>query len=138
MEPAGSLIGARNDIKVDVTHDIRGYSDRIGAIRSAAVTTERPHHPSALYYTTKYNLEAIKRPTMADWYRFNRSPGVFNTTTHQGAQRIADRELKFSLYIRSHDPYGDATGPGSRKYRESAYPGHYPENKYMSENAIAF
>ncbi len=137
-QPYGALVGGRGDIRVPTTHDIRGYSDRVGAIRQSLPEQERPHHLSALYYTTKYDLEAIRRPTMADWYRFTRAPGVYNTTTHQGAQRIINPATgNFEKFIESQDPFKSAVGTGSRKLRESAFPEHYPKNEYMAQNAIA-
>lgn len=138
MQPYGTLVGGRGDLRVELTHDIRGYSDRIGAIRQATPQQELPHHLSALYYTTKLSLEQIRRPTMADWYRFTRAPGVFNTTTHQGTQRLIDQATgNFTKFIVGTEPFKTAVGTGSQKLRESAFPEHYPANRYMVENSIA-
>lgn len=134
MEPAHVLIGAPAEIKVPQTHDIRGYSARLGNARGVMSGKERPHHPSAAYYTTKLHLDEIKTPSMRDWFEFARLPGVYNTVTHQGTQRMIDtNSRKFENYLHAHDQFGTAVGPGSRKLRTSALPAMYdkPEPRHI-------
>lgn len=134
-EPAHVLIGGNSEEKVPTTHDIRGYSDRIGNARSAAYGhgSSRPHHPSALYYTTRLRLELIKRPTMDDCFQFERAPGVFNTVTHQGTQRIMDPSTrKFTMSLHAHDQFKTAVGPGSRELRSTRTPKHYPAHERLT------
>jgi len=138
MVPAHTLTGKASPDKVPLEHDIRGYSDQIGNARSAAQYQERPHHKSALYYTTKLRLESITRPTSEDWYRFDRAPSTSNTVTAQGFQRVINPDTRnFTLHINSHDSFKNSVYPGARKLRTSKLPQHYMENVYMPNAAIS-
>ena len=43
----------------------------------------------------------------------------------------------FTKFIVGTEPFKTAVGTGSQKLRESAFPEHYPANRYMVENSIA-
>lgn len=138
MEPAHVLIGGTPETKVPTTHDIRGYSERLGNARASALKNERPHHPSALYYTTKLDLDSIKRMGINNWFDFTRLPGIYNTVTHQGAQRVmTPAKEMFESYLTPHDPFGTAVGPGSRKLRATSAAAHYPTANPFTGNTIA-
>ena len=127
MQPAHVLVGGTLDSKVKATHDIRGYSNRVGNVRSAVFGQERPHHPSALFYTTKLGLDGMKLMTRELCFEFHHDPSVLNSVTHQGTQRIYNPATgNYELFLHSHEPFGTSTGPGSRDLRVSNMPQHYP------------
>jgi hypothetical protein len=129
MVPADSLFG-NNPGKAPLTHDIRGFSERVGSA-APMHADERPHYMSAFFYNTALGLNAIKRPGKDDWYSFVRNPTTNNTVTHQGVQRFRHPQTGvFELPLPGSDPFGNAVYPGMRALRRDGLPGHYEKTNY--------
>lgn len=141
MEPAGSLVGGKDLGKTPLTHDIRGYNDPMSQRGQERFVdgqfAVRPQHKSALFYTSKLGLNRLVTPQSADWFRFHRRDGTFNTVTQQGLQRIVDPHTgNYEQFIQSSDPFKDNVYPGDLALRDSALPRMYDKVDYKTK-AIA-
>jgi len=138
MVPAGSLIG-EDEHKTPLEHDIRGYADAVNysssSVHRSSKWSNRPYFSSALFYTTKLNLNQLRTPTADDWYDFQRDADTFNTVTQQGFQQVVNPyNNNYEYVILPQDPFGESVYPGCKDLRNSKLARTYEPQNYKQRS----
>lgn len=137
MVPAGSIAGKSSSIKIDATHDIRGFRSagyfKASKKESDGQYTKRPQYPSAPYYSTLLDLHSLTTFSPAEWSKFRQPRTLYNTVTHRGLQFVINpHTLTHSSNTMPKDPFGCSVYAGCRDLRMSMLHGHYRTVDYSS------
>jgi len=133
LVPIGSLRGPES---VQKTHDIRGfYTPDLIEQRltpsARGLVTDRPHYPSALYYSQVYAFNRLQTLSMEDSDLFKVDGRHDNTITHQTMQWLWHPQTgKHSEAIMNTDHFGQNIYEGHGDLRTMGAAMHYKEMNY--------